>query len=521
MICVSIGRGRHREMIAEHKYLAEQGVGLIELRVDWIMRPVNLQRLFAERPCPAIFTCRRENDGGKWTKPESERQILLRSAIASGVDYIDLEEDIAASIPRYGKTKRIISYHNFRETPANLEEIHRRMATLDADIVKLATMAHSQHDNLRMMRLVKSAKIPTVGLCMGEVGMPSRVLCLKFGSPFSFAAFHADRSLAPGQLSFKDMLELYRAHKINADTEVYGVVADPVAHSMSPRIHNTGFGQLGLNKVYVPFRVGREELPTFLANCREFGVKGLSVTIPHKEEALRLLSRTDEASEHIGAVNTIDLSGPTAIGANTDCDAAMSAILRVFGRDGVDKTAATTADNSADNSADKSANKAAATESAPLAHVRALILGAGGAARAVVYGLRKAGAACVIANRTPERAAELARRFACETASWEDRGRERYDLVVNCTPIGMHPKVDETPLEARSFGPRTVVFDTIYNPEQTLLVKHAREAGCQVITGVDMFVAQAARQFEIFTGQTPPVQAMRDQVMRSISAARS
>jgi 3-dehydroquinate dehydratase/shikimate dehydrogenase len=290
---------------------------------------------------------------------------------------------------------------------------------------------------------------------------------------------------------------------------------------MSPRIHNTGFGQLGLNKVYVPFRVGREELPTFLANCREFGVKGLSVTIPHKEEALRLLSRTDEASEHIGAVNTIDLSGPTAIGANTDCDAAMSAILRVFGRDGVDKTAATTADNSADNSADKSANKAAATESAPLAHVRALILGAGGAARAVVYGLRKAGAACVIANRTPERAAELARRFACETASWEDRGRERYDLVVNCTPIGMHPKVDETPLEARSFGPRTVVFDTIYNPEQTLLVKHAREAGCQVITGVDMFVAQAARQFEIFTGQTPPVQAMRDQVMRSISAARS
>jgi 3-dehydroquinate dehydratase/shikimate dehydrogenase len=139
----------------------------------------------------------------------------------------------------------------------------------------------------------------------------------------------------------------------------------------------------------------------------------------------------------------------------------------------------------------------------------------------VVYGLRAAGAACVIANRTPHRAAELARRFDCETIPWEDRGRERYDLIVNCTPIGMHPNVDESPLEARSLSPRTVVFDTIYNPEQTLLVKHARESGCQVITGVDMFVAQAARQFEIFTSQTPPVQAMRDQVLRSISAVRS
>lgn len=529
MICVSIGRGRHREMIAEHKYLAEQGVRLIELRVDWILRPVNLQRLFADRPCPAIFTCRREVDGGKWTKPENERLMLLRSAIVSGIDYVDLEEDIAASVPRYGKTKRIVSYHNFRETPANLEEIHARMAGLDADIVKLATMAHSQHDNLRMMRLVQSAKVPTVGLCMGEVGMPSRVLCLKFGSPFSFAAFHSDRSLAPGQLSYKDMRELYRADKINADTEVYGVVADPVAHSMSPRIHNTGFARLGLNKVYVPFRVGREELPTFLANCREFGVKGLSVTIPHKEEALRLLSRTDEASEQIGAVNTIDLSGPTAIGANTDCDAAMSSILRALGpassasvASAASGTTAASAAGVASLQADPSlATSAEVRAEKPLAHVRALILGAGGAARAVVYGLRSAGASCVIANRTPERATELARRFACDTVPWEDRGRERYDLVVNCTPIGMHPNVDESPLEARWFGPRTVVFDTIYNPEQTLLVKHAREAGSQVITGVDMFVAQAARQFEIFTGQTPPVQAMRDQVLRSISAARS
>ncbi len=280
---------------------------------------------------------------------------------------------------------------------------------------------------------------------------------------------------------------------------------------------------MGLNKVYVPFRVGREELPTFLANCREFGVKGLSVTIPHKEEALRLLSRTDEASEQIGAVNTIDLSGPTAIGANTDCDAAMSAIFRVFRPDSGDKAAgaAASAGPSAESGTGVTGTGVTGMQDKPLSHVRALILGAGGAARAVVYGLRLAGAACVIANRTPERAADLASRFAAESIPWEDRGRDRYDLVVNCTPIGMHPNVDETPLEARFFGPRTVVFDTVYNPEQTLLVKHARESGSQVITGVDMFVAQAARQFEIFTGQSPPLEAMRDQVRRSISAARS
>ena len=216
MICVSIGRGRHRQMLAEYKHLAEHGAQLVELRVDWILRPVNLKRLLAERPCPIVFTCRREADGGKWTKPESERQILLRTAIVEGVDYVDLEEDVASNIPRYGKTKRIVSYHNFRETPENLKEIHQRLSQMDADIVKLATMAHSQYDNLRMLRLVKESSIPTIGLCMGEVGMPTRVLCLKFGSPFTFATFHADRAMAPGQLAFKEMLELYRAPQVNA-----------------------------------------------------------------------------------------------------------------------------------------------------------------------------------------------------------------------------------------------------------------------------------------------------------------
>ena len=395
MICVTIGRGRHRQMIAEYKHLAETGAKLVELRVDWILRPVNLKRLIGERFCPVIFTCRRERDGGKWTKSEHERLVLLRSAIVEGADYVDLEDDIAGQIPRYGKTKRIISYHNFRETPENLLEIHSRLAKFDPDIVKIATMAHNPHDNLRMLRMIREAKIPTIGLCMGEVGTPTRILCGKFGSPLTFATFHAERAMAPGQLSYKEMKDVYRYENIKRDTEVYGVIADPVAHSLSPRVHNAGFTALNLNKVYVPFRVASEDLGSFLANCRELGIKGLSVTIPHKENMLRYLSKTDEASTNIGAVNTIDFSGPTAVGSNTDYRAAIDTVITVMGRREV--------------------------TGKPLAGVTALILGAGGVARAVVCGLQECGADCVITSRTLVRAEDLAKKFLGRAVEWETR----------------------------------------------------------------------------------------------------
>ena len=492
-ICVSIGRGRHRQMLAEYKHLAEHGAKLVELRVDWILRPVNLKRLLTDRPCPCVFTCRRESDGGKWSKTENERLILLRSAIVEGVDYIDLEEDVAASIPRYGKTKRIVSYHNFRETPEDIWEIHQRLAKLDADIVKLATMSHSQHDNLRMMRVIKDAKIPTIGLCMGEIGAPTRVLCGKFGSPFSFATFHAERSMAPGQLSFQEMRDLYRFETINADTDVYGVIADPVAHSLSPKVHNAAFGALGLNKVYLPFRVAPDELPSFLANCRELGVKGLSVTIPHKEQVMRYLTQSDEPSTVIGAVNTIDFSTATASGSNTDYYAAMQSVLRAMGRSDLER---------------------------PLTGVKALVLGSGGVARAIVHGLKNYGAEVTITGRTPINVDDLAHRFHCTTVPWDERHGAKCDLLVNCTPVGMHPNVDETPYDERGMRGSMVVFDTIYNPEQTLLIKKARNAGCTTITGVDMFVTQAALQFKKFTGEDAPVDPMRKEVARAIGAAR-
>ncbi len=163
MICVSIGRGRHRHVLAEHRHLVDQGAKLVELRLDYINGDVNLRRLVTDRPCPVIITCRRPADGGKYVGTEEQRLLLLRAAIAEGVEYVDLEEDIARSIPRFGRTKRIISLHDFRKTPDNVEELHRRLSELDPDIVKFSTMANHPHDNLRMLELSRRSKVPTIG----------------------------------------------------------------------------------------------------------------------------------------------------------------------------------------------------------------------------------------------------------------------------------------------------------------------------------------------------------------------
>jgi len=494
ILCVTVGRGRHRHLIAEHKHLAEQGCRLVELRLDFLVTPPNLKRLLAERPCPVIITCRREQDGGRWSKSETDRQMLLRQAIAAGVDYVDLEEDIAASIPRFGKTKRIISYHNFQETPEDLNHLHARLSTLNADVVKLVTMAHSPHDNLRLMRLMRATRVPTVAFCMGEFGQPSRILAGKFGAPFTYSTFHAERQMAPGQLSYQQMKEVYRYEKINQATDVYGVIADPVSHSLSPQIHNAAFDALGLNAVYVPIRVRPEDLTQFMHDFRELGIRGLSVTIPHKEEILHHKTKMDVGTDEIGAANTLTWSGDDRVAWNTDYRAAMDSLDDVFG--------------------------GGEREPSGLADKDALVLGAGGAARAIAVGLNRRGAKIVVASRTPERADELATRCKGRSVAWGVRHSVKCDLIVNCTPVGMHPHLDETPYEPKHLNPEVVVFDTVYNPEHTLLLKNAREIGCRVITGVDMFVGQAALQFKLFTGREAPTELMRQVFRRSISAVK-
>ncbi|MDX1964198.1 MAG: shikimate dehydrogenase [Pirellulales bacterium] len=495
MLCVSIGRGRHRHMIAEHAHLAQQGIKLVELRLDYINGPVNLKRLLPERPTPTVITCRRLADGGKWRGTEEQRLLLLRTAIVEGVEYVDLEEDIAGGIPRYGKTKRIVSFHDFRRTPDDLDEIWQRLAKLQPDIIKIATMANNPHDNIRMLKLLARHKsIPTVGMCMGDMGTPSRILSQRHHPPFVFATFHQERLLAPGQLSYQQMTEVYRHEQLNAQTTVYGVIGDPIGHSLSPLIHNAAFQHLGLNAVYVPFRVPAENLDQFLSDHQEWGLHGLSVTIPHKEAVLKKITKLEPTVQGMGAANTLIYQGDTIQGHNTDCQAAIESLEKAMVPPLYDRGG--------------------------LQGKLVLVLGAGGAARAIVHGLKQQGALVNITSRTHERSQALAEKFGAKAISWDNRYGITPDVVVNCTPVGMHPNVDDTPYEKHHMRPFMVIFDTVYNPENTLLIKDARNQGCVTVTGVEMFIRQAALQFKLFTGKEPPVEVMRETLKRAIGPAK-
>ncbi len=493
MICVAIGRSRHKHMMAEHRHLAEQGADLVELRLDYVSSHVNIRRLLSEKghsDCKVIVTCRRKEDGGKWSGTEEARILLIREAIAEGVDYIDLEEDIAGQIPRYGKTQRIISYHNFRKTPEDLRGLHSRMCQLDPDIIKLATMANDPHDNLRMLETIQQSEVPTVGMCMGDMGTPSRILAGKFGAPFTYATFHHERALAPGQLSFKQMTDIYRYRKIAPTTDVYGVIADPIGHSLSPHVHNAAFEAQGIDAVYAPFRVPADALEQFMQDAPRLGIRGLSVTIPHKESIAKHLTKVDPAVKSIGAVNTVILEGTNVVGYNTDYNAAMDCLEHALGTVGA--------------------------QPSPCKNRRVLVLGAGGVARPIVYGLKKREALVTIASRTRQRTDRLAQAFDCKAIDWDARQRVQCDLVINCTPIGMHPNVDESPVSKTFLKHSMLVFDTVYNPESTLLIKDARARNCQVITGVDMFERQAMLQFFLFTRGEPPHGLMREVLKRTI-----
>lgn len=497
MICVSIGRSRHKQVLAEHRHLVEQGAQLVELRLDYISTRMDLRRLLTDRPCAAVVTCRREEDGGKWTGTEEQRVMMLREAIALGVEYVDLEEDVAASIPRYGKTKRIISHHNFRNTPQDLEALHARLAALDADIVKIATMAQNPRDNLRVLDLIKNNEIPTVAMCMGDIGTPSRILGARYGAPFTYSTFHHERALAPGQLSYEQMQAIYHYDELNAQSDVYGVIADPVGHSLSPLIHNAAMRHDGMNAVYVPFRVPADDLPQFIQDAPRWGLKGLSVTIPHKENVAACLTKVDPAAKGIAAVNTVLFRDGEVLGYNTDYKAAMDALEHALG--GV----------------------AEPGEPSPLQDKMVLVLGAGGVSRAILYGLKVRGANVVIASRSRSRAHALAEEFGGRSVEWNARHNGSPDILINGTPVGMHPNVDETPFNKSYIKPSMTVFDTVYNPETTLLIKDAREKACRIVTGVEMFVRQAELQYYLFTGKTAPTDVMRNTLKQAIGPVKA
>jgi 3-dehydroquinate dehydratase/shikimate dehydrogenase len=491
-ICVVIGRTRHKMMQIEIQEAVKRGACLIELRLDFLAKAPDFKRLLANKPCPMIATVRRPLDGGRWSGNEEERLMLLRQAIVAGFDWVDLETDVIDGVPRFKDVKRIVSYHNLREIPEDLEEIHEKMCAQDADVIKMAVTAHNPTDNLRILQLVRKSPRPMLGICMGDLGVPSRILSAHAGSPFTYAAFNKERGIAPGLLSFDEMRKTYHYAAINAQTQVFGVIGDPVGHSLSPLIHNRAFHELGINAVYVPFRVPRGELPAFLKGFESLPVEGYSVTIPHKEAAAALPGQRDPMVATIHAANTL-LRGTNGWRIfNTDAPAAIDSLREHL---------PPTPDG----------------QPAQLQSRSVLLLGAGGAARAVAHALQREGAVLIIANRTLERAQKLAEEVGCRSIDWAARHNVLCDTLVNCTSVGMYPNMDDSPVHHSFLKPGLFVFETIYTPETTLLVKEARARGCTVLTGVDMFVRQAAMQFKLFTGREAPLELMHTVVRRALS----
>lgn len=491
MLCVTIARTRHKLMLAEHHDVAALGAKLVELRLDYIGRSIDLPRLLKNRPTPVVVTCRRKEDGGRWERSEAERLMLIRQCIAMGVEYVDLEEDIADKVPRYGKTKRIVSVHNFEGTPDHLESIHQRLCQHDADIVKIAVMARSFTDARRMLQLMRSATVPTIGISMGEYGSLTRILATRYGAPFTFCVYNIDRRVAPGQFSYHEMKDLYRADSIGPSTRLFGVVADPVAHSLSPLLHNACFEHHQLDYRYIPFRVAPADLAAFLQWCVEEKIGGLSVTIPHKMAVMPFLTHVESAAQGIGACNTIAFVDGQMAGYNTDYRAAMDCLSEAVAK------------------VDSRPN--------PFEGKAVLLLGAGGVSRAIGYGLAQRHAAITVAGRNHVAAEELASSLSGKWIPWEERHMIQPSILVNGTPIGMFPDVDSTPYKTNNLHEDTLAFDTIYNPEQTLFIKGARAKGCNIITGLQMFVRQAAYQYRLFTGLEPPIDVMIKTIKRAIS----
>lgn len=502
-------------MLAECKGMADHGADLVELRVDTLQTAVDFKLLLGKRPCPIIITCRRPEEGGNFKRTEQERIILLRTAIFEGADYVDLEYDVADKIPRYGKTQRIVSYHNFKETPENLDEIVEKMKQTDFDYLKICTMANSPSDNVRILNLIGSTGVKTIAFCMGQYGVPSRILCGAFGSPWTYACPEAQSAAAPGQIPLEQLKDLYQFNYIKKTTPVYGVIGDPIGHSMSPLIHNSAYAQQEDDAVYVPFWVKPEQLESFITqDAPALNVKGLSVTIPHKVAVIPFLDHAHPSIAKIGACNTIVYnSDGTRSGFNTDYQASMDAISGIFNwqepleilpdeNNGTGKCAQT-----------------------PLAGKTAFLLGAGGVSKAVAVGLKLRGANIVLSDIDSSRAVELAEKLGGQSVEWEKRNQVEFDLLVNCTPVGMYPQTNDTPYNAEWMNASTEdkplgSFDCVYNPEDTLFLKSAREKGWKTASGLDMFAGQAKLQYDLFIGQPGPMDVMRDAVRKATDAAR-
>ncbi|HEV2469389.1 MAG TPA: shikimate dehydrogenase [Candidatus Sulfotelmatobacter sp.] len=452
----------------------------MEFRLDYLSKPglafPRIKRFLESRPGTVVIaTCRRAANGGKFRGSIASQLDILGKAAAAGCQLVDLELQTAskckpAQLQKLrSRSGLILSFHDFRATK-KLDETLEKMIDFPADYYKVVSTATTLSDNVTMIKFLarEGDRHSLISMCMGEQGIISRVLGVRAGSVFTFAAASAAEATAPGQVTAQELRNVYRIEQVDVATRVYGVVGDPIAHSLSPAIMNAAFRRENVNAVYLALHA--KTLKDLLACVKEIPIHGISVTMPYKEAILPFLDNTDSHTTKVGACNTVVRAQDGKLyGFNTDT----AGIVRPLER-----------------------------RLSTLEGARILVIGAGGAARAAVFGLKERGAEVYILNRTAAHAKKLAHQARARIMKRPDLKKMAFDVIINATPVGMGNS-KETPLQDKEINAR-YVFDMIYDPAETRLMKLAQERGAQIIPGIEMFVHQAARQFEIWTGKPAP-----------------
>ncbi len=468
----------------------------IEFRLDYLRNPaaalLKLRRYLDIHPeLIAVGTCRRVANGGKFRGSLAAQVQVLMKAADAGCQIIDIDLQSAAALKPsefnklHNRAAIILSYHDFRGTK-KLDETFRKMRQYPADFYKVVSTAANLTDNVTMMQFLQthSGHYSMVGLCMGEQGIISRVLGVRAGSVFTYGAVTEGDETAPGQITARTLRDTYRIAQVDAATRVYGVAGDPIAHSLSPMMLNAAFRRENVNAVFVSLHA--KTLPDLMTCVREIPIHGLAVTMPYKQDIMEYLDNTDPVTAKVGACNTVVRAQDGKLyGFNTD----VAGVVRPL------------------------------EQRMHLEGAKILVLGAGGAARAAVFGLRERGAEVHILNRHGAKAQKLARSARARVAKRNELKKTRYDVIINATPVGMGNSrasiLNESEINCR------YLMDMVYNPTETKLIRLARARGAQIITGAEMFANQGARQFEIWTGKPAPLNEMYSVVSSALDQAET
>jgi 3-dehydroquinate dehydratase / shikimate dehydrogenase len=491
-VCVAIIGSTAAEMLEKASAVVKE-TPFLEFRLDYLEKPLlalpKLKHFFADNTAATgIATCRRTANGGKFSGTIAAEIEVLSKAAAAGFHIVDVELETVSAMKKGDLQKLrdtgvalIVSHHDFAATK-DLDGIYKRIEPFHPDFIKIVPTAKTLVDNVTLMRFLERMDDHSniIGICMGDAGIISRVLGVRAGSAFTFAAASTGEETGPGQIAARTLIETYRIDQVDAATKVYGVAGNPIRSSLSPIMMNTAFRRETVNAVYLALQT--HKLSDLLKLVHEIPIQGLSVTMPLKQEIMPHLEKTDPLSAKIGACNTVLRAQDGKLyGFNTDVAGITGPLEKRMSLRGA----------------------------------KVLVLGAGGAARAAVFGLRDKGAEVFILNRTSETAQKLARQSGSKTIKKDAVAKTSFDAIINATPIGMAGIKAAQLLEAKDLNTK-LVFDLVYNPIETPLLRLARQKGIPIITGIEMFVQQGARQFEIFTGKPAPEEEMLRVVIHSL-----